>query len=135
MKTTKTLTIKNNKLLLCGLFFSLFLLSNTAIAQIQVKGIVKGKTETEIEVLNGASIYLKGTNVGTSSNKKGEYNFPQQLKVGDVLVFTYLGYLKKSIKIKENTSTLNVTLIEDDNQMLGALNTNKRFKSKRLKTQ
>lgn len=48
-------------------------------------------------------------------------------------MFSYLGYLKKSIKIKENTTTLNVVLLEDENEMLGALNSNKRYASKRKK--
>ncbi|WP_439128887.1 carboxypeptidase-like regulatory domain-containing protein [Polaribacter sp.] len=133
MKTTKSITSKHSKLFFLVLFFSLFLVSSSANAQKKIKGIVKGQTEINKEALNGANIYLKGTTIGTSTNKKGEFTFPKTLKVGDILVFTYLGFVKKSIKIKENTRTLNVTLLEDSNQMLGALNSNKRYKSKRNK--
>ena len=40
----KTLTNKKSTLVALGLFFAIFLLSNSTHAQIQVKGIVKGKT-------------------------------------------------------------------------------------------
>ena len=133
MKTIKTLTIKKSTLLF-GLFLSLFLFSNSFQGQeIQIKGIVKGKTYDQIEVLNGANIYLKGTKKGTSTNKKGVFTFPQKLKVGDVIEISYLGFLTKKIKIKESSSYLTIILQEDDNQMLGALNSNKRYKSKRHK--
>ena len=64
---------------------------------------------------------------------KGEFTFPQKLKTGDVLVFSYLGFVKKRIKINANSSFINVVLKEDENQMLGALNSNKRYTSKRSK--
>lgn len=134
MKTIKTFTPKKTTLMLFGLFLSLFLFSNSFQAQeVQVKGVVKGQTFEKTEVLNGANIFLKGTKIGTSSNKKGEFTFPQKLKIGDVLEVSYLGFLKRRITIRKNTTSLNITLQEDDNQMLGALNNNKRYKSKRHK--
>lgn len=134
MKTITTYTTKKSTVILLGLFLSLFLFSSSFQAQeVQVKGIVKGQTYEKTEVLNGANIFLKGTKVGTSSNKKGVFTFPQKLKIGDVLEISYLGFLTKRIKIKENSSYLSITLQEDDNQMLGALNNNKRYKSKRHK--
>ncbi|WP_162274048.1 carboxypeptidase-like regulatory domain-containing protein [Polaribacter reichenbachii] len=134
MKTIETFTSKKTTVILFGLFLSLFLFSNQLQAQsIQVKGIVKGKTYEETEVLNGANIFLKGTKTGTSSNKKGEFTFPQSLKAGDVLEISYLGFITKRVKVSANSTYLIVTLQEDDNQMLGALNSNKRFKSKRNK--
>jgi hypothetical protein len=130
----KTIIIKKSTSILFGLFLSLFLCSTTSKAQeIQISGIVKGQTFEQTEILNGANIFLKGTKTGTSSNKKGEFTFPQKLNIGDVLEISYLGYLKKRITIKENSSFLNITLQEDDNQMLGALNNNKRYKTKRQK--
>ena len=134
MKTSKKLLFKKPTFLVLGLFLALFLMSNSANAQIKVKGIVKGQTIEKIDVLNGANIFLNGTKIGSISNKKGEFTFPQKLKAGDVLIFSYLGFVKKRIKITENSSYLTVILQEDENQMLGALNSNKRYKSKRSKT-
>lgn len=133
MKTTKTISIHKSTFLMLSLLFTFFFTSNIKAQNIQVKGIVKGKAYDKIEALNGANIFLKGTKIGTSSNKKGEFTFPKKLKVGDVLVFSYLGYLKKAVNIKANSTYLTVTLNEDDNEMLGALNSNKRYKSKHKK--
>lgn len=134
MKTIPTFTSKKSTFILLGLFLSLFFFSTELKAQeLLVKGIVKGQTYEETEVLNGANIFLKGTNIGTSSNKKGEFTFPQKLKVGDILEVSYLGFITKRIKIGANSTYLKIILQEDDNQMLGALNSNKRFKSKRNK--
>lgn len=134
MNTIKTFTSKKKTFIIFGLFLSLFLFSNTFQAQeVQISGIVKGQTYEKTEVLNGANIFLKGTKIGTSSNKKGEFTFPQKLKIGDVLEISYLGYLKRRITIRKNKTTLNIILQEDDNQMLGAVNSNKLYKSKRHK--
>lgn len=134
MKTIKAYSFNKTTLLMFGFFVSLFLYSGSLQAQeVPVKGVVKGKTYEKTEALNGANIFLKGTKIGTSSNRKGEFTFPQKLKIGDVIEISYLGFLKKRIKIKESSTFLNVILQEDDNQMLGALNSNKRFSSKRKK--
>ena len=114
-------------------FFSFFFISNQTSGQIKVKGIVKGKSYEQVTILNGANVYLKGTKIGTSTNKKGEFSFPKSLTAGDILEVSYLGFLKKTIKIKEDSSYLSITLLEDDNEMLGALNSHKRYKSKRFK--
>ncbi|MDD7914608.1 carboxypeptidase-like regulatory domain-containing protein [Polaribacter ponticola] len=134
MKTNNTFAANKSVFSVLTLFFALFLFTNSFQAQsITVKGVVKGKTTYETELLDGANIYLKGTKVATASNKKGAFTFPEELKIGDVLVFSYLGYVKKRVKIKKNSTFINVVLEEDDNQMLGALNSSKRFKSKRKK--
>ncbi len=134
MKTTKTLTLQKSTFTFLSLFFALFFFSSIAQAQeITVKGIVKGNVETEIEPLMEASVYLKGTNFATTTNKKGEFTFPKKLKKGDILVFSYLGYLKKQIKISEKSTFITVVLEEESIEMLGALNSNKRYKSKRPK--
>ncbi len=135
MKTFKNLTINKPTFLALSLFFTIFLFSNSTNAQITVKGIVKGKTDTEIEALNGANIYLTNKKVATISNRKGEFTFPKKLKIGDVLVFSYLGFVTQKITINANSTFLNIVLEEDENQMLGALSTNKPYKSKPRKKQ
>ncbi|WP_299045824.1 carboxypeptidase-like regulatory domain-containing protein [uncultured Polaribacter sp.] len=134
MKTTKTATLQKPIILLWSLFLSLFLFSNTSLAQeILVKGVVKGLVESGTELLDGANVYFKNANEATTTNKKGEFTFPKKLKKGDILVFSYLGFEKQNIKIKEDTSFLTIILKEEDIEMLGALNSEKRFKSKRAK--
>jgi hypothetical protein len=110
-----------------------FFATNLQAQEIEVTGIVKGKTYEKSELLNGVNILLKGTRTGTTTNRKGEFTFPKKLKPGDILVFSYLGLATQNIKIKENSSVLNITLIEDDSQIFGALNSNKRYSSKKSK--
>ncbi|WP_298778752.1 carboxypeptidase-like regulatory domain-containing protein [uncultured Polaribacter sp.] len=131
MKTTKLVSTKKSSFLILGLFFSLFFTSNMKAQEIKIEGIIKGKNFEKTETLNGANIFLQGSKTGTTSNKKGVFTFPKKLKIGDILVFSYLGYVTKKIKITKNSTFLNITLTEDENQMLGAINTNKRYKSKR----
>ena len=60
--------------------------------------------------LPGANIILKGTTIGTSTNFDGEFTFPKPLKVDDVLVVSYLGFVTKQITIKEEQTQLNAIL-------------------------
>lgn len=134
MEIKRLATLNKSLFFFFGLLITFFLLSNSVNAQeIQVKGIVKGQYEEETELLSGVSVYLKGTNEGVTTNKKGEFTFPKKLKKGDVLFFSYLGFEKQNVKITEKSSFLTITLKEEDIEMLGALNSQKKYKSKRTK--
>lgn len=132
MKTSTKSFATKYQFLIFGLFLSLlFFTQHTHAQKVDVKGVVKGKTDAEPELLLGVNIYLKDKSAITTSNKKGEFSFAKALNVGDIIVFSYLGYLKKQIKITQNSTNLTVLLEEDDNEMLGAIGTSKRFSSKR----
>ena len=92
---------------------------------------VKGVITNDEGPVESASITLKGSKVGTVSNIKGEFTFPKPLKTGDVLLISYLGYETIEIKIKDDTTFINQMLSEDLIEFVGALNTNKPYKSKR----
>ncbi|MDC8003936.1 carboxypeptidase-like regulatory domain-containing protein [Aureisphaera galaxeae] len=95
-----------------ALFMSLCLMGNPSFAQSDgqtVTGVVKSNDGP----LLGATIVLKGTNVGVVSNENGEFTFPQELKQNDVLVVSYLGYKKKEITIT-NATTYVEPFLEDD---------------------
>lgn len=130
MKTMKTFVFKKTSTTILGLVFLLFISASISAQEITIKGIVKGSSDEVITPLPDATVLLKGTNTATTTNRKGEFTFPTKLKKGDILVFSYLGYLKKSIKINEKSTFLTVILKEEDIEMLGALNTRKRYKSK-----
>ena len=116
------------------LVLGFLLMTFTIQAQsIEIRGVVKVKSDVGTETLADVNVYLKGTAIGTATNRKGEFKFPRKLNPGDILVFSYLGYKKKAIKLKSSSSFLNVFLEEDDNTLLGALNSNRRYKSKRSK--
>ena len=133
MKTNSKLLTIRSVAILCAVIGFLFYSSSMNAQDIQVKGIVKGKSDDLIEILSGANVYIKGTTIATSTNKKGEFTFPRKLKSGDILIFSYLGYERKSVRIRPNTSFLSVILEEDDNEIFGAPISNQRFKSKRNK--
>jgi hypothetical protein len=69
------------------------LISFCSIAQDTAERVIRG-TVTAAEdggALVGASVVLRGTNTGVSADKDGKFTFPIKLKVGDVLIFSYVG--------------------------------------------
>ncbi|TWI98652.1 TonB-linked SusC/RagA family outer membrane protein [Mucilaginibacter frigoritolerans] len=59
-----------------------------------IKGIVKDATG---QPLVGVTVGLKGTTQGTQTDVNGEFSI--SANPGDVLVFTYIGYLKKEVTV------------------------------------
>jgi len=76
-----------------------------------IKGIVK---DAKGQPLPGVSISIKGTTRGTQSDPNG--GFTIQANVGDILVFSYIGFVKQEVTIT-GTSLLNISLIEDSSQL------------------
>lgn len=93
--------------------------------------IIKGTVSNPQEPLEGANVILKGANEGAVTNKKGEFTFPVALKTGDILLISYLGYESIEVKIKADTKFIKAILSDEVIEFMGAVNTNKRFKSKR----
>ncbi len=92
---------------------------------------IKGVVSNENGPLEGVNVIQKGTKIGTVTNEKGEFTFPNKLKTGDVLVFSYLGYENQYVEIKDNTTFIKLVLSEDLIEMIGALDSAKPYKSKR----
>lgn len=77
--------------------------------------VVKGRvTDAANLAMTGVSIQLKGSTIGTTTDKEGNYilNVPQD----GVLVFSYIGYLPQEIEVN-NQSTINVKLEEDRKEL------------------
>jgi hypothetical protein len=55
-----------------------------------IKGVVREKDGNL--PMPGANVLLKGTEKGIATDVDGKFEFPQKLKDGDVLVFTFIGY-------------------------------------------
>lgn len=124
--------VLSKSLFLIGFILLTTILSNPL--QAQDKSItVKGVINSEISPLDGVSIYLKNSKTGTVSKADGSFTFPSQLQAGDVLIFSYLGYEKKSLIINVTSTYLEILMKEAPIDVLSAVNSNKRFKSKRLK--
>jgi hypothetical protein len=54
-----------------------------------VKGVVKDEERCPIP---GTNVLLVGTSVGTTTDADGRFEFPQRLKEGDMLMFSFIGY-------------------------------------------
>lgn len=93
--------------------------------------IIKGMVSNPQGPLEGANVILKGENQGTVTNAKGEFKFPVALETGDVLVISFLGYESIEFKIKADTKFVKAILSDEVIEFMGAVNTNKRYKSKR----
>ncbi len=108
--------------------------SKVAPTQIQQQGrTIKGVISNAEGPLESASIVLKGSNTGTTTDANGEFTFPKPLTTGDVLLITYLGYEPQNVIIKDNTTFLRLQLTEDLVEFIGAVNTDTPYKSKRSK--
>ena len=96
-----------------------------------VSGIISDK----VGPLPGVTIYFKEENIGTSTDIDGKFTFPKQLKAGDVLVVNYIGYKDQEIIVKSKnesiTTSYDVKLDNCQMIMMGAIATNKVYKSKR----
>ncbi len=74
-----------------------------------IKGEVKGDDGAP---LPGTNVVIKGTDKGALTDFDGKYEITANK--GDVLVFSYLGFISKEITVGE-TDTINVTLQENVN--------------------
>lgn len=107
---------KERKRSLCCFLSGLFLLmafSVAAQAQATVSGtVVSAEDGTP---LTGVSVRVTGTNQGTTTDAEGAFQL--QASRGDVLSFSYLGYLTKKVKITNPDKPLTVKLSENVKQL------------------
>ncbi|GAA3604284.1 carboxypeptidase-like regulatory domain-containing protein [Flavivirga amylovorans] len=80
----------------------------------QITGTITDKSKTP---LSGATILIKGTSRGTTSDFDG--NFSINAKMNDILLVSYLGYESKEIKI--NKKTTDILLLELEESIMGEL--------------
>lgn len=90
------------------LAFVLSFFSTNAFAQEQaITGVV---TDTEGVPLPGASVVIQGTTTGTQTDFDGNYTI--DANVGDVLVFSYLGFDTQEVSVS-NETTISITLAQN----------------------
>ncbi|MCD8042270.1 MAG: TonB-dependent receptor [Tannerellaceae bacterium] len=90
------------------LFLFFLVLSNAAL---YAQNVLKGRvTDPANDPLIGVNVVIKGTTTGTISDIDG--NFELNVSPGNVLTFTYMGYVPQEITIT-NQTVLNVMLEED----------------------
>lgn len=78
--------------------------------KITVKGIVK---DVKGEVLPGVTIQVKGTTLGFVTNAKGEFDFDLPKRDSLRLIFSFVGFQRQEIQVKNDMKPLTIILKED----------------------
>jgi TonB-linked SusC/RagA family outer membrane protein len=120
----KNSTFKQNylQLLLKGALGStrnvllLIMLLSCIVLHAQERSVVTGAvvSSDDNSLLPGVTVLVKGTTRGTTTNDKGRYSLEAQ--TGDSLIFRYIGFVEKRIKVGAN-KTINISLQPESNQL------------------
>lgn len=82
--------------------------------------VLRGKvTSDDGSPLPGVNIYVKNSDVGTVSDADGYYEFKQNLKVGDRLIFSFIGFISQEHEVTGDRAELNIQMIGDSLIILG----------------
>lgn len=95
-----------------SILFTLLFVPGFLLAQTTVSGIVTEQSTSQ--PLPGVNVIVKGTTTGTATDFDGNYQI--NVTNGDVLVFSYIGYVTQEIAYT-NQTTINVQLVEDAAQL------------------
>lgn len=87
------------------------LIAHASFAQ---KKVISGTVSDQTYSIPGVSILIKNTDNGTETDFDGKYSI--SAAVGDVLIFSYLGYKTQEIKV-ESQNILNIYLVQDSNTL------------------
>src|SRR5690606_30392448 len=111
--------MKNNYLnrLKCqwiGMLSAFMLISGISFAQTTtISGVVR--SEGDMESIPGASVLVKGTTRGTTTNLEGEFSI--QASPGDVLAISFIGYATQEVTISNQTSNIEVILVSETSDL------------------
>jgi CarboxypepD_reg-like domain len=99
--------------------------------KISVEGVVNDAKGP----LPGANIYLKNSTIRVQSDMEGRFKFPIPLKIGDVLIVTFIGYNNKEVVISDTKNNdkleIEIKLKDSDIVLLGEVSTDKVYSSKK----
>ena len=77
---------------------------------LQQTNIITGTVTDGNGILVGVTIAVKGKSISTITDEKGQFSIPAE--VGDILVFSYIGYKEVAVTVAVK-SIVNVTMTED----------------------
>lgn len=99
-------------------------LSFVFISQLTDAAVIKGKiTDEKNEALSFVTVYVKGSNTGTTCNEQGNYELKIDAGTYEI-VFQYIGYKKRTEKLSVSENeirVLNISLVQE-NYSLGEIN-------------
>lgn len=106
------MNLKIKLLFLALLLFNITLFSQSSQNEIQIKGVViSANDKTPLPSVN---VIILNTKKGTSTDFDGNYVI--KANIDDVLQFSYLGYVTKTIIVGDK-KTINIALDEDSSQL------------------
>ena len=109
--------------------------NDIAASQYEKNIVVKGHVSDQGISFPAVNVVLEGTNIGTQTNFDGDFEFPEKLKKGDVLVFSYIGMTTQRAVITNEQSASNIELEVDmktcDMIIMGKVAVKQVYKSKR----
>lgn len=91
--------------------FLLMLLSNIAIAQSIVKGVIKDSDGAPLEA---ATVVIKGTNIYAVTNDQGQFSLAANEKLPFIIRISSVGFKAQDFQIIESNKLLEITLINDN---------------------
>jgi len=84
---------------------------------VRISGIVTSEEDGSRMV--GVNIVLKGTTLGTVTNEKGQFQFERELREGDVLQFSFIGFATQEYVVPAGgTGPLTIVMKYDFNTMM-----------------
>ena len=96
-------------------FFLLVLFAQVSFAQnITISGTV---SDSQGQPLPGASVFIKGTTVGTMTDFDGNFSFEAANTGGKILVVSYLGYRSQEVQLTGQNQQVSAVLTEDSNNL------------------
>ena len=76
-----------------------------------------GEVRSNKQPLEGVSVILKGSNLGTITNSKGQFKLYFTNLKNPRLIFSHIGYKPIEIKIKSNNLNLGTIILESDDRL------------------
>jgi outer membrane cobalamin receptor len=96
------------------LFVAMFLLTATVLGQTKITGTIVDETN---EPLPGASIVVKGTRNGTSTDFDGKFMLDAKTNAGTIVV-TFVGYKNKQVSFSSTKTNLGTIKLLEDGDVL-----------------
>jgi len=92
----------------------LFLISGFSSASVRAQGVlqIKGKVTSADGPIPGASVVVKGTTTGTTTDANGAYSLTVENSNDAILVFSFVGFLTEEEAVAGRTS-VDIMLVED----------------------
>lgn len=93
---------------------------------------VRGTVSDDLGALPGASVVLKNSNIGVTTDFDGKFEFSQPLDKDAILLVSFTGYKTVEFKVSEiNDIVLNIKMESYECMMIGEVTVDKVYSSKR----